>query len=117
MSNFLQKIIKKFRKQVPIDLAQQIAGVQPMTSPVGQIFRMKMSYDIKIDSYIVTDDQSECLAYSGTHVRVDVNKTISDWIQKQPEHMWKWSNIDTSFFGYKRFIVNEELFTLLAMKF
>ena len=47
---------------------------------------------------------------------VDVIPEISQWIQTQPAHRWKWGEEVARDFIYTRYIIAEELYTWIRMR-
>ena len=112
MSDNLQSILNMARRVTPTMIANDIIDVQPMTAPTGQIFTLRTRYSdaVKMRQFeLVVDDkftqEGWCL--------IDVSFTVADWIITNPVDQW----VAVESHREPRYIVTEELFTMLALRF
>lgn len=106
---------------VPSLIAQDLVGVQPMTSPTASVFKMKMKmYESKHDKAYIFEGKKH-----GEFNIVHVMLSYKDWIMEQPKHMWidfhdtyeevfvysKFSHT-----AYHTFAVNDELLAWITLK-
>lgn len=95
-TSVLMPIIKNL---TPTLLAADILGVQPMFSAPS--YEQASEYtEIVPDGYLV----------------VNANREVSIWIEEQPLHMWKHGELTNSSVFYDRYIISEQLFTWLKMR-
>jgi hypothetical protein len=100
-------LIPLIRKVVPSVIAQDIVGVQPMSGLTGQIFGANTK------AYTIVKSSSELAG----HMVIDVNHDVSQWIQTMPIHLWKFdNNNDDVGWLSDRYIISEELYTFLVLK-
>ena len=92
-------------------IAQQIVSVQPMTGPTGQIFTLRVRYPdaIKMREFELVDDDN--FTQEGWCL-IDVSYTVADWIITNPVNQW----IAVESHREPRYIISEELFVILALK-
>lgn len=105
------------RKKLPAMLAQDIVGVQPMTT--NPIFTMKGD-KVGFKNYTLAHNQNECVLYDTpeqTHYAVDVRPIVEEWLMAQPKHMWKYADeIEGCQITCTRYIVCEELLTWMTLR-
>lgn len=116
MKNNNNTLIPIIRKLMPSILAQDIVGVQPMTSATGNVFSMKNN-TVSFKPFVIVENQNECVLYSGNHIAVDVKPTVSTWIEEQPPYLWKYAeNTEDCHVSFTRYIIDEKLFTMMSLK-
>jgi hypothetical protein len=80
-----------------------------MTGATGQIFTLRTRYSQKRQFELVVDDkftqEGWCL--------IDVSFTVADWIITNPVDQW----VAVESHKEPRYIITEELFTMLALRF
>ena len=104
------------RKILPNVIAQDIAGVQPMTGPTGNVFKMNWG-SVGFKPFVIVENQNECALYSGNHIAVDVKPKVSEWIQEQSPDLWKWAEeTEDCHISFTRYIIDEKLFTMMSLK-
>jgi hypothetical protein len=93
-------LLPLIRKHLPTLIADDIISVHPMnlTLPKYQIVA-----------------ESNTPVPSG-YLKIDVRKEISDWIEQQPIHMWKLGEPGVMLGFYNRYIITEELFTWITLR-
>ena len=110
--------IPVLRKLMPKTIAQDIVGVQPMTtmSPVFTVKHGKVSFH----NYIMVENQNECVLYDTpgcTHYAVDVKPEVKKWLLEQPVHMWKPAEeTEDCHLFYDRYIISEELLSWMTLR-
>ena len=112
MIDSVQPLIDMIRKVTPTMIANDIRSVQPMTAPTGKIHTLRTRYSdfVKMRQFeLVVDDkftqEGWCL--------IDVSYTVADWIITNPVGQW----IAVESHREPRYIITEELFTMLALRF
>ena len=110
-------LIPLIRKLKPQTFAQDLVGVQPMTIPTASVFSMG-SDNVSFKNFVVAENQNECVLYAGNHVAVDVKtRDVAEWLEQQPVHLWKYAEeTEGCHFAFIRYIIDEQLFTLLSLK-
>lgn len=99
-------LIPIIRKMMPGIIAQDIVGVQPMNGD-------KLGFM----PFVIVENQNECVLYSGNHIAVDVKPNVSKWIEEQAPHLWKYAEeTDGCHFSFTRYIIDEQLFTIMSLK-
>lgn len=107
--------IPMLRKLLPIMVAQDIVGVQPMTN-TNPIFQMKDG-KVGFKNFTLATDQDECGNYDGIHYAVDVRMQVAEWVETQPIHMWKPADdMEGCQITCSRYIISEELLTWMTLK-
>ena len=96
-------LIPMIRNVLPTTIAQDIVGVQPMTLPL----RMAPPYQIA-EQYTEVVPQG--------YVVINANREVSQWIEQQPLHHWKHGELTNIPGFWERFIISEELFTWLKLR-
>jgi hypothetical protein len=92
--------------------AQQIVSVQPMTGPTGQLIhtlRVRYPDAVKMREFELVDDDN--FTQEGWCL-IDVSYTVADWIITNPVNQW----IAVESHREPRYIISEELFVILALK-
>ena len=116
---FDKVLIPIIRKMMPQTIAQEIAGVQPMTSPMSQLFTMKYG-KVSFENYVMVENQNECVLYDTLeciHYAVDVRPKVEEWLKEQPIHMWKYAEeTEDCHLNYTRFIISEELLSWMTLR-
>lgn len=93
-------------------IAQQIVSVQPMTGPTGQLIhtlRVRYPDAVKMREFELVDDDN--FTQEGWCL-IDVSYTVADWIITNPVNQW----IAVESHREPRYIISEELFVILALK-
>lgn len=97
-------------KQSPIITAQQIIGVQPMTGPTGQVFKMKHEYAaiMEIDNAIVDGEQ---------WYQIGITREIHNWLIKEykQDKDKTWVYIGPSMYRHVH-DVHEKIYIMLLLK-
>jgi len=108
MNNIIMPMIKKV---IPDLIANDIIDIQPMTGAVGKIhtLRVKYSDDLLPEAKFVLVEES-LFAEPGRCV-VDVDPEVEQWIKTHAVDQWHAVSIP---FG--RYVVSEELFVILALR-
>ena len=107
--------VSLIRNSLPGLIAQEIAGIQPMPSDVAKVFGIKPKY---LEKILVVDQTVDKLpAPPAGHMTVDVDWEVSQWIQQQPIHMWKFGDVPAYSGARDRFTVSEQLYTWMTLKF
>jgi hypothetical protein len=99
-------LIPMIRKLAPTILAQEIVGVQPMT---GVTIPPMMA-----PRYQITEQYNEVVPDG--YLVIDVNKEVSHWIEEQPIRYWKHGELTNTPGFWDRYIISEQLFTWLKMR-
>jgi hypothetical protein len=116
-------IASLIKKCTPTLIAYNIAGVQPMTEPVGKIHTLRVRYnsdfsylDWKFKIVSRTDySVNETYTIPDGYLVIDVIDTsIQKWIKDQPIHLWK--EIESTNYAYDRYFITEELCTYITLK-
>ena len=108
------------KKCTPTLIAYDIAGVQPMTGPLGKIHTLRVRYASDLDwkFRLVSKNEysvNETYNIPNGYLVMDVmNGRISTWLENQPIHLWK--EIESPSYGFDRYFVAEELCTLIVLK-
>lgn len=103
------------RHSLPGLIAQDLAGIQPMPADVAKVFGMKPKY---LEKILVVDQTVDKLpAPPAGHMTIDVDWEVSEWIQQQPIHMWKFGDVAAYSGTRDRFTVSEQLYTWMTLKF
>ena len=90
-----QALIPIIRKIIPTVVAQDIIGVQPMSS--------------LFEPYKIVNEKNT----DGT-VTIDANDVVAAWIWSQPVDAW--TSVGSFSWPYYRYYITQELLTLLALK-
>ena len=117
MSKNNNTLIPIIRKLMPNIVAQDIVGVQPMSIGTSNVFNINGD-KATFRNFVPAGNQNECVLYSGNHVAVDVKtREVSKWLEEQPAHLWKYAEeTDDCHFAFTRYIIDEQLFTLLSLR-
>ena len=100
---------------MPTVIASQLVGVQPMTGAAGSIFTLRARYPNRHRFLRLSiDEYGDDLLVPDGYCVVDVDWEIRDWIREQPIHLWK--DHDRSSFLRDRFVIADELYTTLALR-
>ena len=112
MIDSVQPLIDMIRKVTPTMIANDICSVQPMTAPTGKIFTLRTRYSdsVKMREFELVDDDN--FTQEGWCL-IDVSYTVADWIITNPVGQW----IAVESHKEPRYIISEELFTMLALRF
>ena len=112
MIDSVQPLIDMIRKVTPTMIANDICSVQPMTAPTGKIFTLRTRYSdsVKMREFELVDDDN--FTQEGWCL-IDVSYTVADWIITNPVGQW----IAVESHKEPRYIITEELFTMLALRF
>jgi hypothetical protein len=115
-----KSVLSILRKLMPASVAQDIVGVQPMnTHTMHGIFTMKDG-KVAFKHFTLATNQNECVLYDTperTHYAVDVRLPMTEWLENQPKHMWKYADeTDDCHLACTRYIVCEELLTWMTLK-
>ena len=100
------ELIPMIRKVMPGIIAQEIAGVQPMTD----IFKPRQKF-IKVDQTV-----DKLPAPPEGYLTVDVAGEVALWIEEQPIYMWKHGDVPAYSFGMERYTVSEQLYTWMSLR-
>jgi hypothetical protein len=103
---WMPSVIAMLRKFIPKTIAQEIAGVQPM------------SVQPKFLTYQVLTEGWEKVCPTG-HTAIKTNIQIAAWIEQQPVHMWKYIDLESNGKTYaigSHFFVSDQLLTWLKMR-
>lgn len=115
---FDKTLIPMIRKLMPISIAKDIVGVQPMTG-TNPIFQMKDG-KVAFKNYTLARNQNECVLYDKpdcTYYAVDVRPIVEEWLIEQPLHMWKNAEeIEDCQMSCTRYIISEELLTWMTLR-
>lgn len=110
--------IPMLRKILPLTIAKDIAGVQPMTA-MNSVFTVRNG-KVSFHNFIIVENQNECVLYDTpecTHYAVDVKPAVETWIKEQPIHMWKHAEeIEDCHIFYSRYIISEELLSWMTLR-
>jgi hypothetical protein len=72
---------------------------------------------VGLKPYLIVENQNETILYGNQHTAIDVSSKVEAWILEQPLHMWKYADeIDGCHFAMTRFLVDEQLLTLLILR-
>ena len=113
-NNWTNILLPMIRKTLPEIIAQDIAGTQPMSVDVAQVFNIKPKY---LEKILVVDQTVDKLpAPPAGHLTVDVDWEVSQWIQQQPIHMWKFGDVPAYSGARDRFTVSEQLYTWMTLR-
>lgn len=115
----MQKILlPMIRKVMPALVANEIVGVQPMSSVTASVFTRTANGMVGMKNYEVAKDQSEASDYSGDHIIIDIRtREVSYWVEAQPANLWKWAdNVEGCHMSYTRYVMDQRLFTWLTMR-
>ena len=95
-------------------MVEDIVGVQPMSASASQIFNIR---HITTPKYYIVDPTIDKLPKPPRgYITIEANMEISRWIESQPLYMWRQGDVPAYIPLYDRFMISEELFTLLALK-
>jgi hypothetical protein len=108
----IQALSNLIRKVTPNIIANDICDVQPMTGPTGKIHTLRVRYPdaVKMREFELVDDDN--FTQEGWCL-IDVSYTVADWIITNPVGQW----IAVESHREPRYIITEELFTMLALRF
>lgn len=88
---------------MPTLIAQDIVGVQPMTNIFNMVLYKQPA------EYVETVPQGFLV--------LDAMDTVADWIETQSVERWSYgTNSNGLDFGYRRYIIAEELYTWISVK-
>jgi hypothetical protein len=115
---FNKNVIPILRKLMPTSIAKDIVGVQPMqvTNPIFQMRDGKVAFK----NYTLARNQNECVLYDKpdcTYYAVDVRLSVTEWLEAQPKHMWKYAEeTEGCQMACTRYIISEELLTWMTLR-
>jgi hypothetical protein len=68
--------------------------------------------------FLFVENQNETLLYGNRQLTtIDASPSVEKWMLEQPPHMWKYAEeYDDCHFAMTRFLVDEELLTLLILR-
>lgn len=101
------------RQQLPALVAQDIASVQPITSTFGGLFNTKID---RRKFFVVDQTVDKLPAPPKGYLVVDALGEVGRWIEQQPIHMWKYGDVPAYSGAMDRWIISEQLYTLMALK-
>lgn len=113
MDDDTKKLIPLLRQQIPALMAQDIAGIQPMSYKLGDLFKIKTD---RRKFFIVDQTKDKLPGPPDGYVIVDALGEIGRWIEQQPVHMWKYGDVPAYSGAMDRWIISEQLYTLMALK-
>ena len=96
-------MIPMINKVMPSLIVQDIIGVQPMGDLRSYFIQTTHQEDVP-EGFVVVDVKWFCWE-------------IKEWIEKQNPSKWKPSEDERSLVLHARYIISEDLYTILALKF
>jgi hypothetical protein len=112
-------LISMIGKMLPKSIAQDIVGVQPMTKKTNHIFTMKGD-KVGFKNYALVPNQNECILYDTPDCKyyaVDVRPFVGQWLEEQPNHMWKYAEeTEDCQITCTRYIISEKLLICLSLR-
>ena len=104
--NWGSVLIPVIRKIAPTVIAQEIAGVQPMTD----VFKPRPKF------MLVDQSEDKLPKPPNGYLTVDVAGEVAMGIEEQAIHMWKHGDVPAYAFGMERYTVSEQLYTMMALR-
>lgn len=112
--------IPKIRIISPATLANDIIGVQPMSSSAASIFKVNPAHDVvsnkKISETFIEVTDAKDVVVPDNHVLVDVGVTIAKWMKDQPSAMWRSLGSSPDIYVMDRMIVTQEFYTFMCLQ-
>lgn len=95
-------------------MVEDIVNVQPMSASAAQIFNIRST---PVPKYYIVDPTIDNLPKPPQgYITIEANMEIGRWIESQPLYMWKHGDIPAYVPFNDRFIISEQLYTLLILR-